>query len=59
MENSEEKKQNNRKEDERRDQDSGDNATANEKEWDPEREDEKVSPKEKLKKLRGVRIPTK
>lgn len=59
MEKPEEKKQNNRKEDEQRDQDSGENSTANEREWDPDREDEIISHEEKLKTLKGVRVPKK
>lgn len=57
MEKPKEKKQNNRKEDEQRDGDSDKNATVHERTWDPDREDEEITHGEKIKKLKGVRIP--
>lgn len=53
MEDSKEKRQNNRKEDEKRDQNSGNNSTSIEREWDPAPEDGTISHKEKLKTLKS------
>jgi hypothetical protein len=59
MENLEEKKQNNRKQDERRSQDTKDKTTPSAKEWDPNRESEAdaLSTDEKLERSKDVRKP--
>lgn len=59
MEKSEERKQNNRKEDERRHPESENNAPSKEKEWDPNRDhkEDEVKDEEKLKALKDVRRP--
>lgn len=60
MENLEERKQNNRKEDIKRNPDSEKNAPSKEKEWDPNRDIEQdITNEEKLKNLKGVRKPKK
>lgn len=61
MEKPEEKKQNNRKEDEKRNPDSENNAPSKEKEWDPNRDDHDTDnvkkDEEKLKALKDIRSP--
>jgi len=59
MEKSEERKQNNREEDEKRHPDSENNAPSKEKEWDPNRDpnEDVVKDEEKLKALKDVRTP--
>lgn len=60
MENLEERKQNNRKEDIKRNPDSEKNAPSKEKEWDPNRDHaQDISDDEKLKTIKGVRKPKK
>ena len=53
MEDPKDKKQNNRREDEKRNPDSEDNATSQEKEWDPNHDDKDdvVEDTEKLKAM--------
>ena len=59
MEDSKEKKQNNRREDEKRNPDSKDNTASKEKEWDPntDAKDEEVADNEKLIALKNIRRP--
>ncbi|HUH28899.1 hypothetical protein [Gelidibacter sp.] len=60
MENLEERKQNNRKEDIKRNPDSDKNAPSKDKEWDPDRDKaQDITEEEKLKNLKGVRKPKK
>lgn len=57
MENREEKKQNNRKEDEKRPQDSKEKTTPSAKEWDPNRDSKEdgLSDDDKLERHKEVR----
>lgn len=59
MENLEEKKQNNRKDDEKRPHDSKDKTTPSAKEWDPNQDPKgnELSDEEKLERNKDVRKP--
>ncbi|TXE07716.1 hypothetical protein ES711_09755 [Gelidibacter salicanalis] len=61
MENQEDKKQNNRKDDEKRqpESDATHPNTPNEKEWDPDRDDHTETEKDKLDAIKSIRKKTK